>query len=52
MIVYDYAKMLAILIKRDKMSLESAEEYLSYNVEGAWVGEQTPIILRRVETLE
>jgi hypothetical protein len=52
LVVYDYLKMVAVLMKRDKMSLEEAEEYLSFNVEGAWVGKQTPIILRRVESLE
>jgi hypothetical protein len=27
------------------MSEEEAEEYFQYNVEGAWVGENTPIFL-------
>jgi hypothetical protein len=27
----------------DGMSQEEAEEYFSFNVEGAWVGENTPL---------
>jgi hypothetical protein len=30
---------------RDEMDHEVAEEYFQFNVEGAWVGEQTPIFL-------
>jgi hypothetical protein len=41
--VYDTNKCLEIL-SRD-MSPEDAEEYFSFNVEGAWMGERTPIFL-------
>lgn len=43
--VYDRDKCIEILMK--DMSLEEAEEYFSFNVEGAYVGEQTPIFLER-----
>lgn len=43
--VYDYEKMVRVLMRRDKMGREEAEEYLDFNVVGAWVGEGTPIIL-------
>jgi hypothetical protein len=33
------------------MSIEEAEEYFSYNVEGAWVGENTPAFIKLVELL-
>tara|TARA_R110002020_G_scaffold111976_4_gene258148 strand:+ start:1266 stop:1520 length:255 start_codon:yes stop_codon:yes gene_type:complete len=42
-LIYSKSKCLNILIKRDKMSYEEAAEYFSFNVEGAYVGEQTPI---------
>jgi len=44
--VYDYDKCVDILIKRDGMSMEDAEEWMSFNVCGAYVGEHTPIFLR------
>jgi hypothetical protein len=40
--VYDFAKAVDALVKRDGMSEEEAEEYLHFNVLGAYVGEQTP----------
>jgi hypothetical protein len=33
--VYDYSKCVKILMKRDKMSEDEAEEWMSYNVIGA-----------------
>ena len=41
--VYDATKVLDILVERDGMTYEEAQEYFSFNIEGAWVGEQTPI---------
>ena len=43
LVVYDEAKCLDILVKRDGMSPEDAREFFEYNVTGAWVGEGTPI---------
>lgn len=40
--LYDRAKCIQILVERDKMSEEEAEEYFSFNVEGAYAGEFTP----------
>jgi len=42
-LVYDAEKMRSILMKRDGMSSEDAREYIEYNVEGAYVGLDTPI---------
>jgi hypothetical protein len=42
---YSYEKMLQVLIERDEMDIEEADEYIMYNCEGAWMGELTPIIL-------
>jgi hypothetical protein len=43
--VYSYEKMVDVLIKRDGMDYEEASEYVDFNVVGAWVGKQTPIIV-------
>ena len=45
-LVYDAEKMRSILMKRDGMTSEEAREYIEYNVEGAYVGEETPEIGR------
>ena len=42
--VYDGYKMIRVLMRRDKMSEEEAREFISYNVEGAHMGPETPII--------
>lgn len=42
-LVYDAEKMRDILMKRDGMDSLEAREYIEYNVEGAYVGEETPI---------
>ena len=47
-VVYDTAKAIAILRKRDGMTRSDAEEFFSYNVAGAYMGESTPIFLIRV----
>jgi len=41
--IYDRGKCIQVLMDQD-LSWEDAEEYFSYNVEGAYVGECTPII--------
>jgi len=41
--VYDRAKCIDILAK--DMSYDEAEEYFSFNVEGAYVGENTPAFI-------
>lgn len=43
--VYDRKKCIKILEK--DMTPEEAEEYFQFNVEGAWVGEQTPVFMER-----
>lgn len=47
--VYDYEKCVEILIDKEKMNREEAEEWMEFNVVGAYVGEHTPIfLLKRV----
>lgn len=45
LVVYDRQKCIDLLISRDGMSEEEAEEYFSFNTEGAWVGDRTPIFV-------
>jgi len=40
--LYDREKCIQVLVKRDGMSREDAEEYFDFNVTGAYVGEMTP----------
>jgi len=42
-LVYSRSKCIELLITRDKMCKEEAEEYFDFNVEGAYMGEKTPI---------
>lgn len=42
---YDRARCLEILVERDGMDEEGADEFFDYNVIGAWVGENTPVYL-------
>ena len=42
-LAYSITKCVEILITRDKMSKEEAQEYFDFNVQGAYVGEKTPI---------
>lgn len=43
--VYSKSKMLKVLVFRDGMTHDEADEYIEFNCIGAWVGEQTPIIV-------
>ena len=42
-VAYDVEKVIQILVDRDGLSREDAEEYYEFNVVGAWVGEMTPL---------
>lgn len=42
-VVYSRQLCIEILMNRDKMTYEEATEYFDFNVEGAYVGEKTPI---------
>ncbi len=44
--VYSYDKMVEVLMTRDGMDYDEASEYIDFNCVGAYVGEQTPIIVR------
>jgi hypothetical protein len=49
LVVYDAAKCIQILMDRDGMSKEEAEEFFSFNTLGCWAGENSPLYLWRKE---
>ena len=44
-LVYDAEKIREILMTRDGMDAEEAREYIEFNIEGAYVGEDTPVLV-------
>ena len=44
-VAYDVEKIIEILM-RDGMDYEEAVEYYEFNINGAWVGEYTPVHIR------
>jgi len=51
-VVYDEEKCIKILMERDGMTDEEAEEFFEFNVVGAYVGEHTPVFVRVGSHLE
>jgi hypothetical protein len=45
--VYDYEKCVEILVQRDGMTDEEADEFLQFNTLGAYVGENGPLFFNR-----
>jgi hypothetical protein len=48
LVVYDARKCIKILVKQG-MTDEEAREFFSFNVTGAWMGENTPLFLWRLK---
>ena len=46
--VYDIDKCIEVLVDRDGMSHEEADEFLSFNTLGAYVGQNGPIYIRTI----
>lgn len=44
-VAYSVEKMLDIMVNRDGMTYEEALEYYDYNIQGAWMGDNTPIFI-------
>jgi len=44
-LVYDGEKMAQQLIIRDGMTEDEAFEYIDFNIEGAYIGKDTPVIV-------
>lgn len=47
-LVYSGEAILGILVERDEMSEEDARDWVDFNIEQAWVGMSTPIIVWQV----
>lgn len=47
-VVYDYDKCVSVLVKRDGMTALEAEEFLSFNTLGAFVGQNGPVYIKAV----
>jgi hypothetical protein len=45
LVAYSREKCISVLMKRDKMSEEDANEFFDFNVIGSWVGEGTPLFI-------
>jgi len=45
---YDRDKCIEVLMERDDMGWDEANEYFDFNVAGAYVGEKTPVFISRV----
>ena len=50
-VAYDRKKVLRIMIDRDGMTEEEAEEFYYHNQLGAWMGSGTPAFITRVEDM-
>jgi hypothetical protein len=44
-LVYDAEQIRENLMKRDGMSFEDAREYIEFNIEGAYLGVRTPVLV-------
>ena len=43
--IYNFSTCMEILMQRDGMTYDDAEEYFQYNVTGAFVGDRMPVFL-------
>lgn len=50
-VVYDEGRIIFTLIHYQEMEYEEAWEYYSFNIQGMWVGENTPIIMVGMDDL-
>ena len=44
-LVYDADLMIKVFVDRDGMSEEEANEYILLNIEGAYIGKDTPVLV-------
>ena len=47
-VVYDVDLCIQVLMERDGMTYEDAAEFISFNTVGAWVGDRTPMYVKRL----
>jgi len=51
LLIYDYEKLVTHFVK-EGMDEDEAEEWISFNIEGAWMGKGTPAIMHRINSFE
>lgn len=51
-LVYDAEMIREILMHRDGMSSEDAREFIEFNIEGAYVGPNTPVLVWNEDSWE
>lgn len=44
-LVYDAEKIRAILMNRDGMDMDEAREFIEFNIEGGYLGIETPVLV-------
>ena len=49
---YDYDKVLKTLIEQQGMSPDEAQEWVEFNIIGAWVGNKTPLFVKRYGSIK
>jgi hypothetical protein len=47
-VVYDRDRIVRVLVEKDLMTEEEAEEFIDHNIVGGWIGERTPIVMQRM----
>lgn len=50
-LIYDFDKLVSCFVA-EGMSANEAEEWVSLNIEGAWMGNGTPAIMHRINSFE
>ena len=50
--IYDKHKMITKLVRRDDMTYDEALEFINFNIAGAFMGEDTPILVDRMTRAE
>lgn len=51
-VVYDITKVIDILVSRDGMSREEAQEFFDFNIVSAYVGSRTPVFIEKFDDVE
>ena len=44
-VIYSYTKLVDLFMTLNSWSSEDAEEWISYNINGAYIGKYTPIVM-------
>ena len=50
--IYDKHKMITKLVRKDDMTYDEALEFINFNIAGAFIGEDTPILVDRMTRAE